>query len=515
MIPAKIQDTFIQLTTNFNGLIIEISAGNFLKSIFKPNNSIFSVTDFLEGTLEALELNTSILLEGMLIVYNNNEYNVSVELFKSDSDVTVLIHDRTTDYKHISQLNQQRNDLFFLKRAITEKNKELKRLREIADKANEDKSRFLAMMSHEIRNPLNVILGYAAMISEEAITDKVAEYTNLLSISGEHLKVIVNDILDLSRIEAGRLELVNSPINLIEIAQNSIENFRYQNTNKEVSLVLHKPVLPKDTFTVLGDDVRLYQIFSNLLSNALKFTTKGSISIALSVASETSKSVQVVFDVTDSGAGMTEEQATKIFEEYQQNNSSDYRVLGGAGLGLSIVSRLLSAMGGSISVKSKLHVGSTFTFKIPFKKVNESNAVKHDLIEKNNFSNKSLSGKRVLVADDDVLNQTIVAHILKKEKVDFVQVKDGLSALHSLQKEVFDVLLLDIHMPNITGEELVSLKSDFLEKNKKIPIIALTANTSKEDVERYLSVGFTEVVGKPYNAATLLEKIKRSCYSFS
>ncbi|MDX6747157.1 ATP-binding protein [Polaribacter sp. PL03] len=503
MIPAKIEDVFIQITTSFSGVIIDITAGNFVRKEFNLQESIYNVCPFLEGTLEALEVSTPFLLEGMVIVSNSIEYNIDIELFKSEDNVTTLIHDRTSVYKYVDQLNQNRNDIFFVKRELAEKNIELDKLRKIADKANEEKSRFLAMMSHEIRNPLNVILGYSEMISEEKINKNVKEYSRLLLNSGKNLKVIVNDILDLSRIEAGKFELVNSAVDIKLVSKNAIRNYKDQNKNKEVVLELEfAKNIPE---LVLADDVRVNQILSNLLSNALKFTEKGIVCLKVKLVSEGKEFVNLSFAISDSGKGMTNQQAETIFEEYQQNNESDYRFFGGAGLGLSIVKRLLKAMNGSISVESELNIGTVFNVEIPFLKVNTP---KSNRIEKEaGFTSKKIKGKRILVADDDALNQTIVAHILKKENAILTQAKDGLEALNMLKTEVFDIVLLDIYMPNITGEKLVKLTNDFKKENTNIPFLALTANTTPEDLKRYKGIGFKDVIGKPYTAVEFVEKI--------
>ncbi|QTD38063.1 response regulator [Polaribacter batillariae] len=503
MIPAKIEDVFLQLTTNFIGVITNIVAGKFAKSTFQIHDSIYTTCSFLEGTLDALEPLQPVTLEGMIIVSSSKEYNVDIDLFKSSDEISVLIHNRTNVYKIVSQLNQNRNDIFFIKRELAEKNEELKRLRKIADKANEEKSRFLAMMSHEIRNPLNVILGYSEMISEEEINEKVRQYSKLLSISGNNLKVIVNDILDLSRIEAGKLELINKPINIKEIAKNCVQNYSYQNKNEAVELFFNAENDIPDA--VLGDYVRINQILSNLLSNAIKFTQKGKISIDVKKVSENKNTIKIAFLVSDSGRGMTKQQASKIFDEYQQNKKSDNRVFGGAGLGLSIVKHLLNAMNGKISVESKLDIGTVFITEIPFLKLKNS-AVK-ELKTAEISTEKKLEGKRILVADDDALNQLIVAHILKKEKVLLTQVKDGLEALNVLKTTSFDLVLLDIHMPNITGEQLVQQKKNFHTSNREIPFLSLTANTTKEDVKRYKKIGFVDVISKPYTAIEFVKKI--------
>ena len=502
MIPAKIQDVFIELTTSNTGVVLEISSGKFLIDEFVINETIYTICPFLEGTLLALEENTPFVLQSMLITNGLEEYNVDVELFRDKNDIKVLLHNRTNVYKYVSQLNQNRNDAILVKKEIENKNIELEKLRIIADKANEQKSRFLAMMSHEVRNPLNVILGYSEMISDEDINDSVKEYAKLLALSGKHLKVIVNDILDLSRIEAGKLELVNSPINIKDIVENCIENFRHQNKNTQVILVLNiSEDIPN---LILGDNVRIIQILSNLISNALKFTEVGKISVDIKLISEDNDAVKLSLKVSDSGRGMSKEQALKIFKEFEQNQKSDHRVFGGAGLGLSIVKRLLNAMNGIVSVESQINKGTVFNLEIPFLKVNLAKR-KAEIAE--SLSPRKLQGKRILIADDDILNQTIVKHILKKEKVVLTLVKDGLEALAMLRSKEFDIVLLDINMPNISGVDVIKQKGNYKKENKKIPVLALTANITKVDLELYNTIGFKDVIGKPYTAIEFLTKI--------
>lgn len=296
--------------------------------------------------------------------------------------------------------------------------------------------------------------------------------------------------------------MVNTPISIKEIATSCIHNYTQQSKDKGVLLQLEiDNQIPNN---LLGDDVRIHQILSNLISNAIKFTDKGSIILKVDGISETKKSTSIQFQIIDSGRGMSKEQATKIFNEYQQNNTDDNRVFGGAGLGLSIVKRLLNAMDGKIDVESVLDKGTTFTVSIPFEKAVKTT---EKVTKEKEATNKTLENCRILIADDDVMNQAIVAHILKKEKANITQVKDGLEAFNKLKTNVFDVVLLDIHMPNMTGEALVQLKSDFKPANQQIPFLALTANTLQEDVKRYISIGFKDVIAKPYTAEEFVQKI--------
>jgi signal transduction histidine kinase/CheY-like chemotaxis protein len=504
LIPPKIENVFLEINVNIQGTINKIVAGKFVAKEFVLNTSIFTPCPYLFGTLEALPEKETFLIEGMIINSDEEEYNVDMELFKDDEIVSILIHNRTQIYKTITQLNQNRNDLFFLKREISEKNKELAILRKASDKANEEKSRFLAMMSHEVRNPLNTILGYTDLVSSEGLSDKVREYVSYLALAGKNLKVIVDDILDLSRIEAGKLELAIEEININEILKGTFLNYKIQNKNELVDL--HVATSEKIPQFLLGDGVRITQIIANLMSNALKFTKKGKVSLQSEIISENKNTLEIRIRISDTGRGMTQEQTVKIFEEYGQTELNDNRVHGGAGLGLSIVKRLVSAMKGSISVDSVLNKGTTFSVEIPFQKITK--ATKKQINSEDVSPTKSLKGKRVLLADDDMLNQKITTHFLEKENAVVTLVNDGLEAFNILNTYSFDIVILDIHMPELTGEELIHQKKD-LVKNNVIPFFALTGNATQEYRTNYMEIGFAEVIFKPYRPDELIHKIVR------
>lgn len=505
MTPPKIENIFLEVIVDNQGIIKKINGGKFAAQEFEINTSIYTPCPFLIGTLESLPLKESFLIEGMVISSNDKEYNVDLELFNSNDEISVLIHDRTTIYKTIDKLNQNRNDLFFLKREISEKNIQLDILRKAADKANEEKTRFLAMMSHEVRNPLNVILGYTELINKEETSDVIQEYLKYLTVSGKNLKVIVDDILDLSRVEAGKLQLSNAPINLVTIVEQIKNNYKSSHGDLDIKLeFLCADNLPK---YVLGDDVRIYQILTNLINNSIKFTQKGAVTTNVDVISSDSEKATISFKVTDTGRGMSDKQAATVFEEYKQNELDDNRIHKGAGLGLSIVKRLVTAMNGTISVKSKVDVGTVFQIDIPFEIDNtiiEEEVVLEDEIEKN-----YIEGSNILVADDNFLNRTIVAHILKNEKANFTLVKDGVEAVGAMDDVNFDVVLLDINMPNLTGEELMYHKENYEKRNSKTPILALTANSSKEDVEGYYKLGFSGFIPKPFTSTQFKEILNK------
>lgn len=506
MITSKIEKVFIELTTDYKGVISNIVFGKFVLKEFEVSQSIYSACPFLEGTLEALFMHESYLIEGMIIVSDEEEFNVDVELIKLEEEVSVLIHNRTNVYKYAAQLNQNRNDLFFLKRQLNKKNGELEELRKSAEKANEEKSRFLAMMSHEVRNPLNVILGYTELVNKEETSNKVKEYLKYLTISGKNLKVIVDDILDLSRVESGKLQLSKSAINLNQVIEQISNNYLSSHGDVDIELIfLCSTELPK---LVFGDDVRIYQILTNLINNSIKFTQKGTVSVSADVISLDGKDVEICFKVMDTGRGMSAKQAATVFEEYQQNELDDSRIHKGAGLGLAIVKRLVAAMNGAITVTSKIGTGTTFQIDIPFQ-IDESEIIE-EKIEKKLAKKNYIRGSKVLVADDNFLNRAIVAHILRNEEANFILVKDGVEALTEMQKETFDIVLLDINMPNLSGEDLIKQKEAYQKANSETPFLALTANNTKEDIESYFKIGFSDVIPKPFTSIQFIEMLNKN-----
>ncbi|WP_139958243.1 ATP-binding response regulator [Flavicella sediminum] len=507
MVPTKIEDLFIQLKTDFSGTILEIEAGKFVADQLVPKNSIYELCPFLEASLEDLPLHEVYHLNTMLIVVDTIEYNVDLELIRAIHDVSILIHDRSSVYKHVSQLNQNRNDLILLKRELDLKNTELENLKIIAEKANEEKSRFLAVMSHEIRNPLNSILGYSEMIATEAEELSIIRYANFLTRAGKNLRVIVDDILDLSRIEAGRLELIEESISIKEVIENCVNDFRFQLKGGDLAIqLIEENTLPK---FIDGDAVRITQILSNLINNAIKFTQKGIISIGIAVISEDESISTIRFYVNDTGRGMTQDQIKTIFREYEQTQARDQHNKGGAGLGLSIVKRLTEAMKGLVTVESTVNVGTKFSVDIPFRRTHLDSV---EYVKSEELVTIDLIGKEILLVDDDRLNLTIMDHVLSKEGCALTLVGDGQDALELLKTKRFDAVILDINMPRMTGEELMRKNDLFTEYNKETPFIALTGNTGKTDQDRYVVLGFFNVLSKPYTFVKLIDTLKKAIY---
>lgn len=504
MFPDKLKERFIQVTTNHSGCITQVVSGRFEIDKFMVSHSIYDVCPFLEMTLEELPLDEHFSMENMFIKTEKNEYNVDIEIFKISDAISITILNRTNVYKFVKQLNQSRNDTAIIRSQLDRQNKELERLRKLADKANEEKSRFLAMMSHEIRNPLNTILGYGEIILSESNSTIVKGYVNSLLRAGQNLKVIANDILDLSRIEAGKLTLTSQPISLLNVVETCVENLKL---NFSESLVPLKYEVDKRlSVKLLGDSVRIQQILSNLIGNSFKFTTEGFIKVSAAIEKEDKQSIRVVFTVEDTGRGMNSGQAERIFDEYEQVKQDDYRLHKGAGLGLSIVKRLVDAMNGTVTVTSEVNKGTKFEIKILFAKANEKYLATDEKVnlKEGTFS---LEGLKVLFADDDELSHVIVGHVLSQKGINTIMVKDGLEALEAIKSQAFDMILLDIRMPQMSGIELINKKEAFKQYNNSTPVLALTANTSPEDIDNYKRLGFVSVLSKPYSADNLVHEI--------
>lgn len=501
---TDIYKTYIELEVSQKGIIQKIVSGQFALEEFKPQTSIYDVCTFLEVTLDGLIEGQVQSIEGMVINSLSVEYNIDVELFLDHSLITILIQDRSNLYKIVRALNQDRNDFFIAKSLINKQNKELEKLRAIAEKSSEEKSQFLAVLSHEIRNPLNIILGFGGIIETESQEEKIKEHSHNLTRAAEGLKTLVNDLLNLSIIESGKIELALEPFSLIDVIDTTIKNFEILIKNNDVVLNTQTDKsLPK---LVLGDSLRFSQIISNLISNALKFTKKGSVTLKTSIITETTTDIIIHFSIEDTGRGIAKETIEKIFLAYEQTELNDSRVYGGSGLGLSIVKHLVESMKGEIKVESEIGIGSTFSFQIPFKKDNS--------IGKEKVNSKTISTNKVdftnleiLIADDDMLSQTYSNHILQKTGAHVTIASDGLEAISQLKIKKFDVVLLDINMPNMSGQDVIKRKNTFTELNKTTVFIAITANAFKSSVNDFLNLGFSAVLSKPYTPEELYKII--------
>ena len=371
---------------------------------------------------------------------------------------------------------------------------------EQANESIKSKELFIANTSHEIRTPMNVIIGMIDILKETPLSENQWKYLNAISTSANNLLLLINDVLDFSKIESGNLILEEGEINFYDLIAN-IE-ITFDQEIKEKGLILKCDIDPKIQSNLLGDPSKLNQILINLTSNAIKFTDKGSVSILCNLVEENEKSQLISFEVVDSGIGISPENFDLIFEIFKQEDASISRNYGGTGLGLPISKSIVSKMGGDLAVKSEKGVGSNFYFTIPFLKNNQTNIKK---VEPNTVTNETLKHTRILVAEDNVLNQMLIKAILDKEKVKFDFAGNGQEVLNLLELNTYDIILMDIQMPIMDG--LTATKIIRNQLHSSIPILALTANTSINDEKEYRKSGMNDQLSKPFKREELLQKI--------
>ncbi|MBF0396844.1 MAG: response regulator [Desulfobacterales bacterium] len=378
----------------------------------------------------------------------------------------------------------------------------LAKAKEMAESANRSKSVFLANMSHEIRTPMNAIIGLCELLLEMKHTPEQDKYLNTISTAGNTLLTIINDILDLSKIEAGKIDIEYQNVVIAEIL-NQVKNILYPSAiSKGIELICenideHFPIIKTDS-------VRLKQILLNLGNNALKFTYKGSVSINVSIEQETDTHLTLCFIVRDTGIGIQQDKIDELFQPFSQVSKVK---VGGTGLGLAISKKFIELMGGTIHVESEEGKGTKFWFVMPFEKgsINQLTESAQEINEENNTP----VNVKILVAEDNFFNQEVIKGLLKKYQVTVVN--NGKEVLNILEHESFDIILMDIQMPEMDGIEASKLIRDRNSKviNHNIPIIAMTAYAMKEDRDLFLNSEMNGYVSKPINLERLNNELKR------
>lgn len=366
------------------------------------------------------------------------------------------------------------------------------------------KEQFLANISHEIRTPINGIAGLAHLLHQNLQSEDMSSYLRAIQHSADNLKVIINDILDLSAIESGKLKFEQIAFNLHDLLPPLINTFSYQ--AKEKNLKLSYELDPKLNSILLGDPVRLNQILINLIGNSVKFTNAGSITVRCTADLMQRKLCWVRIEVIDTGVGIHPEKLTTIFESFSQADASVTRRYGGTGLGLTIVRQLVELQNGKISVESREHQGSTFRVIIPYA-IGKANALK--AMASNTLKDTEHPGKnmRVLLVEDNDINRLYAKSILKNWQSETETAENGLVAIEKLKSANFDVVLMDVQMPVMDGYETTKAIRQMDMPKSATPIIALTANATKIDVDKCLAAGMNDFLPKPFTPDDLYRKL--------
>jgi len=369
----------------------------------------------------------------------------------------------------------------------------------IAEDAVKAKQQFLSNMSHEIRTPMNAIVGFTKVVLKTELSAKQKEYLMAIKMSGDALIVLINDILDLAKVDAGKMSFEETPFKMALSISAMLHLFEQK--IQEKNLVLVKKYDTRIPTVLVGDAVRLHQIILNLVSNAVKFTSSGTITVSVALLKEEEDKVTIQFSVTDTGIGIPDNKIEKIFENFQQASSGTSRLYGGTGLGLAIVKQLVEAQGGKIQVVSTIDKGSTFSFELSFRKT-KSAAEDEPVIMEVDTRIKDI---RVLVVEDMALNQLLMKTLLDDFGFERDIASNGKIAIEKMATEKYDIILMDLQMPEMNGFEATEYIRNQLHLS--IPIIALTADVTTVDLAKCRAVGMNDYIAKPVDEKLLYSKI--------
>ncbi|RWY53973.1 response regulator [Mucilaginibacter gilvus] len=374
--------------------------------------------------------------------------------------------------------------------------------KEAAEYGKKVKETFLANMSHELRTPVNGIIGISNLLRKTGVTNQQGNLLDMLEISSRSLLGVINDVLDISKIEAGKFNIVRSPHNLRTIIESVHGLLKFSADEKSIEFELEiDEGIPE---VLLIDSLRINQILMNLLSNAIKFTDRGTVKLKVALLQKTGDKVHLKFSVEDSGIGIPADRLSRIFESFEQAEDDTASKYGGTGLGLTIVKKLVELKGGELTVSSRIGKGSVFTFTNWFEiaKMPEHKAVKPAA------ALTSFEGLNVLVAEDNMINQFMLVKMLKDWKVNVMVADNGTSAIEKFKEHDYDLVLMDTHMPGLNGYQTTkAIRMDFAEPKRSVPIISLSAAAYEHEHKEAIAAGMNDVLPKPFEAHELHSKI--------
>src|SRR5690606_1714744 len=400
----------------------------------------------------------------------------------------------------------------YIQRELKRKNEELERshielvkAKKEADQARKSKENFLANMSHEIRTPINGITGITTMLRNSPLNEQQSEWLDYLENASQQLLLIINDILDLSKIDSGKMRLDYSRTSLPNIIEELTSLFSYKAEQKGITFqAITDSNLPKH---LLADSLRLTQILSNLISNGIKFTEQGGVILEIKLLNRAQQRLHIQFSVRDTGIGINSNAIDKIFQSFEQGEEGITKRFGGTGLGLAIVKRLVNLHQGQIHAYSELGKGSEFVFQCWF---DEESSEAIPKSEKKQYTDlPPLTDVHILLAEDNELNSFMVTHMLNTWGITVDTVKNGKEALEKVESNAYNLILMDAHMPIMSGFDAIrTIRSDVREHIKKIPIISISASVLQREQQAAYAAGADAVVGKPFDPVSLYQIIK-------
>lgn len=456
------------------------------------------------NTIVTTNSDNSLIYEGILTLgkmTGADNFSILAKIYKNEKEILVL------GEPNITELISVNNKLFELNNEINDLQRSLLKSKKDAEMANQAKTEFLTNMSHEIRNPLNGVIGFTDLLLKTKLDESQRTYIDIVFRSANSLLDLLNEVLDFSKIQSGKIELNLEKVDLHTLIEHATDLLKYKLIEKKLNLLIYvSPDLPKYIFV---DSIRLRQILINLMSNASKFTDQGEIEIEAKLIAIENKKAKIYFAVRDTGIGISKENQSRIFEAFTQADSSINRKYGGSGLGLSISNKLLGLMSSKLELESEIGKGSKFFFYLTVdidieKPIPIPSFEILKPVEVKSIINDKL---KILLVDDDDINLFLTKSILNKVLPNGIiyEALNGLEAIELYKKEMPDIIFMDVQMPELNGYETTTEIRN-LETIKNIPIIALTAGVRAEDIEQCFQVGMNDFVSKPIVAETI-EKI--------
>ncbi len=473
----------------------------------------YAADPFVQELVQAAVCKVRTMMAADELRIENEQLNKQIGALKAQ-------HFKMVENNHRQYVLIQEKDRDYAKNLeaeIAQRTVELRRANQELQEASRLKSEFLANMSHELRTPMNAIIGFSDLLCESTLTPEQADFARTIKQSGDGLLSLINDILDFSKIEAGKLDIAQEPFHLPDTVKNVAAMFTKAAKDKGVSFLYE--IAPEVPAHLIGDGHRLKQVLINLAGNAMKFTREGEVTIRVDLTHTHNGQRIVGFRVSDTGIGIPFDKQAAVFDKFTQADGSITRNYGGTGLGLAITCQLVSLMGGHVTLCSEVGKGSTFAFSLPFQVAGQDEAQTPAAVT---AAPADGPGLRILLVEDNPVNQKLAAVLVKREGCEVSVAADGLKALEALQVETFDLILMDLQMPNMDGMEATrrirALEGDnearrdyqgLRGRTVPLPIVGLSAHARKEEADAAKAAGMDDFLTKPIVRAKLVELIDR------